>query len=125
MNEVHTLPSPDGRPPGSRALGMLGDRWSLLIIYEVLLGHRRFGQIQRSLGLARTVLTSKLTLLVERDLLRRRRYHTDPDWYEYYATPRGRALRPVIAELLRWEAAQFEEIEGERMPQGDAHPRSA
>ena len=83
-------------------MDILGDRWTLLIALEILLGNHRFGQIQRRLGLAPTVLSSRLALLTERRLVRRRRYHRDPDWFEYHLTARGLALRPVIVEMVRW-----------------------
>jgi DNA-binding HxlR family transcriptional regulator len=92
---------------------ILGDRWTLLIVSEVLRGHRRFGEIQRHLGLARTVLTAKLALLVERGVLERRLYHEDPDWYEYHVTNRGRGLRPLITAIKRWERAHLNDSDGE------------
>ena len=88
--------------PVVRSMEIFGDRWTLLIVRDVFRGLRRFGQIQRSLGVARTVLSSRLALLVDNDILERHRYHQDPDWYEYHLTHRGVGLYPTIRELVRW-----------------------
>lgn len=85
-----------------RAFELFGDRWTLLIVREVFRGVHRFGRMQRRLGIARTVLSARLALLVEHGVLERRRYHADPDWYEYVLTERGAALYPAIAALSRW-----------------------
>jgi DNA-binding HxlR family transcriptional regulator len=88
--------------PIARAFELFGDRWTLQIVREVFRGTRRFGRLQRRLGIARTVLSARLALLVEHGILERERYHRDPDWFEYRLTARGRALYPAIAALGRW-----------------------
>jgi DNA-binding HxlR family transcriptional regulator len=85
-----------------RSMEIVGDRWSLLIVKEIYAGHHRFGQLQRRLGIARTVLSSRLQLLKANGIVERRRYHRDPDWFEYHLTRRGLDLYPTIAELMRW-----------------------
>ena len=57
-------PQPLTDNPIARSMEILGERWTLLIVAEILAGHHRFGQIQRRLGLARTVLSARLALLV-------------------------------------------------------------
>lgn len=86
----------------SRALDLLRDRWVFLILREAFFGVRRFGQLQRNLGIARNVLTDRLRTLVDAGVLERRRYRSDPDWYEYVLTDMGRALYPAILMLMRW-----------------------
>jgi DNA-binding HxlR family transcriptional regulator len=88
--------------PVARAFELFGDRWTLQIVREVFRGTRRFGRLQRRLGIARTVLSARLALLVEQGILERHRYHRDPDWFEYRLTDRGRALYPAITALARW-----------------------
>jgi DNA-binding HxlR family transcriptional regulator len=84
------------------ALALLADRWSFLLIRDAFSGVHRFGQFQRDLGIARNVLADRLSKLVECGLLKRVRYRTDPDWYEYRLTDRGRDLYPAILAFFRW-----------------------
>ena len=96
-----------GKDPTAQAMEVLGDRWSLLVVSAVFRGVCRFGQLQRELGIARTVLASRLQVLVDHGILARRRYHMDPDWYEYRLTNEGRALEPVIEALGEWSRTHF------------------
>ena len=59
----------DADCPIARALDVIGDWWSLLIVRDALLGRRRFGEFQKSLGLAKNILTTRLRTLVDRGLL--------------------------------------------------------
>jgi DNA-binding HxlR family transcriptional regulator len=96
---------PGGRDAVVQMMQLVGDRWSLLIIRAAVDGHHRFGQLQRHLGIARTVLSARLDSLVEHGLLRRQRYHRDPDWFEYRPTKAALALYPAITFLMRWADA--------------------
>jgi DNA-binding HxlR family transcriptional regulator len=86
----------------ARALEVVGERWSLLILRDAFLGLRRFDAFQRSLGVARNVLADRLDRLVEAGLFERVRYHERPPRFEYQLTERGRDLYPVIFGLMRW-----------------------
>lgn len=86
----------------ARALEVLGDRWTLLVIRDAFLGLRRFDDFQRDLGVARNVLTDRLGRLVEEGVLERRRYQERPERFEYRLTQKGRDLWPVTMALLRW-----------------------
>lgn len=86
----------------ARALELVGERWSLLILRDVFLGLRRFDELQRDLGVARNVLATRLGKLVEADILERRRYSERPPRDEYLLTERGLDLWPVIVALLQW-----------------------
>ncbi len=97
--ENHTPRRPDGI---ERAADMLGDRWRILVLREAFYGVRRYGEMVRNLGIARNVLASRLKALVADGLLERRRYRTDPDWYEYVLTDAGRDLYGAIVAILRW-----------------------
>jgi DNA-binding HxlR family transcriptional regulator len=93
------------RPPRDAvelAMDVLSDRWTFLILRETYFGVRRYGQMQRDLGIARNVLADRLKQLVANGMLERVRYRTDPDWYEYRLTERGLDLYPVIVGLMRW-----------------------
>jgi DNA-binding HxlR family transcriptional regulator len=84
------------------ALALLGERWTLLVMREVLLGRRRFADIARNVGLAPNILSDRLTTLVEHGLLERRLYSEHPDSYEYVPTEKGRDVNPVLVTLMQW-----------------------
>ena len=83
-------------------MDVLSDRWTFLILREAFFGVRRYGQMQRNLGIARNVLADRLRQLVANGMLERVRYRTDPDWYEYRLTERALDVYPVIVGLMRW-----------------------
>jgi DNA-binding HxlR family transcriptional regulator len=93
------------RPPRDGvelAMDVLSDRWTFLILREGFYGVRRYGQMQRNLGIARNVLADRLRQLVADGMFERVRYRTDPDWYEYRLTERALDLYPAIIGLMRW-----------------------
>ena len=77
----------------ARALEVVGERWTLLIIRDALLGLRRFDEFQRNLGIARKVLADRLRWLVDEGILERVPYQERPERYEYRLTRKGRAAR--------------------------------
>ena len=83
-------------------MDVLSDRWTFLILREAFFGVRRYGQMQRNLGIARNVLADRLRQLVADGMFERVRYRTDPDWYEYRLTERALDLYPAIVALMRW-----------------------
>jgi DNA-binding HxlR family transcriptional regulator len=97
--ENHPLRRPDGI---ERAADVIGDRWKILVLREAFYGVRRYGEMVRNLGIARNVLAARLKGLVADGLLERRRYRTDPDWYEYVLTDAGRDLYGSVVALLHW-----------------------
>ncbi len=86
----------------ARALELVGERWTLLIVRDAFLGLKRFDQFQDSLGIASNVLTSRLDRLVEAGVFERVRYQQRPDRYEYALTKRGRELRTPLLALMQW-----------------------
>jgi DNA-binding HxlR family transcriptional regulator len=86
----------------ARALEVVGERWTLLIIRDAFLGLRRFDQFQESLGIARNVLTDRLNRLVEEGILDRIRYSERPERYEYQLTDKGRELNIALTGLTQW-----------------------
>ncbi|MEV4019883.1 helix-turn-helix domain-containing protein [Nonomuraea angiospora] len=86
----------------ANALAVVGERWSLLAMREVLLGVRRFDQIARNTGASRDILTARLRKLEEVGLLERELYASHPPRYEYVLTEAGRALHSVLLSLMDW-----------------------
>jgi DNA-binding HxlR family transcriptional regulator len=86
----------------ARSLEVVGDRWTMLIVRDAMLGFRRFDDFQRHLGIARNTLTDRLQRLVDEGILDRRRYQERPDRYEYRLTRKGVDLWPVAVSLVKW-----------------------
>ena len=86
----------------ARALEIVGERWTLLVLRNVFLGWRRFDEQHQQLGIARNVLASRLQRLLDEHILELRPYGERPVRYEYHLTKKGRALWPVLVELLQW-----------------------
>ncbi len=86
----------------ANTLELVGERWTLLVIREVFTGHRRFGQMQKSLGVARNVLTTRLQRLVDEDILERRPYSERPERNEYFLTEKGLDLWPLMISMMHW-----------------------
>ena len=89
----------------ARSLEIVGERWTLLIVRDAMLGIRRFDDFQTRLGVSRAVLSNRLTQLVEHGLLRRVPYQEHPVRHEYVLTERGQALWPALAALAEWGGA--------------------
>jgi DNA-binding HxlR family transcriptional regulator len=86
----------------ARSLELIGERWTILIVRDAFLGVRRFDDFQRSLGVARNVLQTRLERLVESGILERVRYQERPERFEYRLTEMGIDLWPVVVSLLAW-----------------------
>jgi DNA-binding HxlR family transcriptional regulator len=86
----------------ARSLEVVGDRWTMLVLRTAFEGVRRFDDFQDSLGVARNVLTDRLSRLCDEGVLRRVRYQERPDRYEYRLTRKGVELWPVMMTLLKW-----------------------
>ena len=91
----------------ARALAIVGERWTLLVMREVLLGRRRFVDIKRQTGIAPNILSDRLQTLVDHGLVELR------DDGQYVATQKGRDLNPVLVTLMQW---------GDRYAAGEAGP---
>jgi DNA-binding HxlR family transcriptional regulator len=86
----------------ARALELVGERWTLLIIRDAFLGLRRFDQFQESLGVARNVLSDRLKRLVDQGILERSAYSERPPRFEYSLTEKGRELGVPLIALMQW-----------------------
>ena len=108
--EVHHPPVPppkrhpyDQWSPDARALDLVGDKWTLLIIRDLAAGPRRFVELQRVLpGISTEQLRSRLNRMVADGLLTRQRYREVPPRVDYELTERSRELMPVVGALARW-----------------------
>lgn len=86
----------------ARSLELLGDRWALLLIREVVFGTRRFDDFADHLGIARNVLTTKLSGLVEAGVLMQQPLKQDSKRMGYHLTEMGEGLLPVLLALVQW-----------------------
>ena len=86
----------------ARTLEVVGERWTLLILRDAFLGVRRFDDFQRSLGIARNVLNTRLQRLVDAGVLERRRYQERPERFEYRLTEMGLDLWPAVVALMEF-----------------------
>ena len=86
----------------ARTLEVLGERWTLLILRDALLGVRRFDDFQQSLGIVRNVLTDRLNRLVDAGVLERTPYQERPQRHDYRLTPIGQELAVPLIGLMHW-----------------------
>jgi len=86
----------------AQSLGVLGDAWDLLLIRDLARGHHRFEDLAAELGISRKVLTDRLRKLVGHNLIERRPYSRHPPRHEYWLTPAGLALAPILVALQDW-----------------------
>src|SRR5947209_6093643 len=102
------VPRPKRHPydqwsPDARALDLVGDKWTLLIVRDLAAGPRRFVELQRVLpGISTEQLRSRLNRMVADGMLTRKRFREVPPRVDYELTERARELMPVLGELARW-----------------------
>lgn len=88
--------------PVARSLDLIGDRWMLLVVRDAFDGVQRFGDFQRSLGVARNILSDRLRRLVEADILQVQPASDGSAYQEYVLTEVGKNLFPVVVALRQW-----------------------
>jgi DNA-binding HxlR family transcriptional regulator len=88
--------------PVARSVDIVGDRWSLLIVRDAFDGMRRFGDFQRSLGVARNILSDRLHRLVDAGILETRAASDGSAYQEYVLTAKGQSLFTVVLALRQW-----------------------
>lgn len=92
-----------GRPCSVAAgLQLIGDRWALLVIRELLLGNHRFDELARNTGAPRDRIAARLRGLEACAVIERRRYQERPTRFEYHLTEAGWDLAPVLESLRAW-----------------------
>jgi len=88
--------------PVARAMSVIGDRWTLLIVRDCFLGKSRFEQFQASLGITRHLLSDRLKRLVAQGVLEKNPYQSRPVRYDYRLTDKGRDFAPALVGLKDW-----------------------
>jgi DNA-binding HxlR family transcriptional regulator len=88
--------------PIARALAVVGDRWTLLILRELGMGTHRFEEVQAQTGMSSHLLSTRLKRLKEEGVIDWHLYSARPPRYEYFATAKGKELDAVLLALLKW-----------------------
>ncbi len=89
--------------PIASTLDLVGDKWSMVILRDLLTGKRRFGEfIQSPERITTNVLTDRLARMEAYGLIERKPYSERPPRYEYLLTDKGAGLLPVLQEISRW-----------------------
>lgn len=89
--------------PVEVTLQLIGDKWKILILRDLLNGTYRFGQLKNSLGhISQKVLTANLREMEQDGLLTRKVYAEVPPKVEYSLTPTGHSLKPLLDAMLEW-----------------------
>jgi DNA-binding HxlR family transcriptional regulator len=96
----------------ARALEVIGERWTLLIVRDAILGKQRFEEFQESLGIATNVLTNRLRLLSDERVLERVPDPQRPGRPKYILTDKGRELGPALIMLLKWGDRHYPTADG-------------
>jgi len=96
----------------ARSLEVVGERWTLLILRDAVLGIERFEDFQRSLGIASNTLTNRLKLLCAEGVLERVGDPDRPGRPKYVLTGKGRELAPALIVLMKWGDRHYPAPEG-------------
>ncbi|MGG3928018.1 helix-turn-helix domain-containing protein [Metabacillus fastidiosus] len=89
-------------PRFEKAMGLLGQRWTGMIIYQLLLGPQRFCTIESSVGVSGRVLSERLKDLENEGIVKRDVYPETPVRIEYSLTDKGLALEPLMRDIEKW-----------------------
>jgi DNA-binding HxlR family transcriptional regulator len=102
------MPRPSARPhrsgcPIATTLDIVGDRWSLVVVRDLLTGKTRFGEFLTSPErIATSVLAERLERLADLGLVEARPYQDNPTRHDYHLTEMGEAMLPILQEMCRW-----------------------
>lgn len=97
----------------SRALSIVGDKWTMLIIREMFFGTNKFSEFQKNTGIAKNILSNRLDHLQEHQILERVPEREGGTRFIYRLTPKGRALFPAVIALGQWGDKWIFGAEGE------------
>ena len=92
----------DDACPVARSLDLVGGRWSMLIVRDAFDGISRFSDFQRNLGVAKNILSDRLSALVEEGVLTVQPASDGTSYQQYVLTPKGESLFPVVVALRQW-----------------------
>jgi DNA-binding HxlR family transcriptional regulator len=94
--------------PITNVLDLLGDKWTLLVIRDLVLGKRRYQEFLASPEeIASNILAERLNRLLAAGLISRRTYQRTPTRYEYFLTGKGKDLEPILEAIITWGKKQF------------------
>ncbi|WP_099360949.1 winged helix-turn-helix transcriptional regulator [Fredinandcohnia onubensis] len=89
-------------PKFEKAMSLLSQRWTALVIYQLLVGPQRFNEIQSSIGISGKVLSDRLKDLEHQGLVKREVIPETPVIIEYSLTERGHSIEPILREIEKW-----------------------
>jgi DNA-binding HxlR family transcriptional regulator len=89
-------------PRFEKAMGMLSQRWTGLVIYQLLNGPKRFSVLESSIGISGRVLSERLKELENHEIVKREVFPETPVRIEYSLTEKGLALEPIVKEIEKW-----------------------
>lgn len=99
MNEIKELPA----CPVETTLSLIGDKWKVLMLRDLITGTKRFGELKKSIGtVSQKVLTAQLRNMEENGLVHREVYAEVPPRVEYSLTELGQSLKPILDALQNW-----------------------
>ena len=98
----------------AQTLNIIGERWTLLILRDAFFGAKRFGQFERSLGIAKNILSARLNMLIDEGIMERREA-TSGAHAEYVLTKKGLDLQPVLLSMTHWGDKHRPNAKGERL----------
>ena len=99
MNEIKELPA----CPVETTLSLIGDKWKVLILRDLITGTKRFGELKKSIGtVSQKVLTAQLRNMEENGLVHREVYAEVPPRVEYSLTELGQSLKPILDAMKNW-----------------------
>ncbi|GFR38654.1 MarR family transcriptional regulator [Insulibacter thermoxylanivorax] len=96
-------------PRFEKAMNLLSQKWTGLIVYQLLSGPQRFCHIESSIGVSGKVLSERLKILENEGIVKREVYPETPVRIEYSLTDKGRALEPIIRDIENWSQTWLEE----------------
>ena len=95
-------------PRFEKAVNILSQRWTALVIYQMLDSPKRFGEIQSAIGVSGKVLSDRLKNMEQEGLIKRDVYPETPVIIEYTLTNKGESLEPVLRDIENWSADWIE-----------------
>lgn len=99
------------RCPIAHSADLFGDRWSLVIVRDMLMGKKRFGEfLESSEAITASVLAARLIRLESSGLISKAPYQSNPVRYDYALTAQGRGLLPVLQALSEWGSRNFPNV---------------
>jgi DNA-binding HxlR family transcriptional regulator len=89
--------------PVETTLSLIGDKWKVLVLRDLITGTKRFGELKKSIGtVSQKVLTAQIRDMVENGLVHRKVYAEVPPRMEYSLTELGQSLQPVLDAMRNW-----------------------